>query len=334
MDIALNIAYLLFGLCLLVKGSDYFVDSASEIAKRFGISEMIIGLTLVAFATSLPEWVASLIAALRDPATLNGQNPTDLALGNVIGSNITNIGLVLGVCGLMVKDGLKAKGSFLQRDIPLMIILSSLSWFFSFKGAGVASWEGAILFVIFMAVLIHTVRNIAKSEDKSEDESDASDEDEDLSEASNLKLAGFTIGGLAALLVGSNLLVEGASAIAITAGISEAVVGITMVAFGTSVPELATSITAAKRGKHAMLLGGIIGSNTANLAVVLGTVAILVPVDVDPSLIEFQFPVMLGFAMALWVFMLSGKIFRWQSALLLTGYLAFTASLFFPQAGV
>ena len=332
MTIALNIAYLLLGLFLLVKGSDYFVDAASEIAKRFGISEMIIGLTLVAFATSLPEWVASLIAALRDPAALNGQNPTDLALGNVIGSNICNIGLVLGVCGLLVKEGLRAKSSFLQREIPLMIILSSLSWFFSFKGDGVASWEGAILFISFIVVLIRTVLGITKAE-QTEADSEEDSEEEDLSDASNAKLAGFTIGGLAALLGGSNLLVMGASAIAIAAGISEAIVGITMVAFGTSVPELATSITAVKRGKHSMLLGGIIGSNTANLAVVLGTVAILVPVEVDPGLIGFQFPVMLGFAMALWVFMLSGSIKRWQSGILLTSYLAFTASLFFPQLG-
>lgn len=330
--IALNIAYLLIGLFLLVKGADYFVDSASEIAKRFGISEMIIGLTLVAFATSLPEWVASLIAALRDPATLNGQNPTDLALGNVIGSNICNIGLVLGVCGLMVKDGIKAKASFLQREIPLMIILSGLSWFFSFKGSGVASWEGAILFVTFIVVLIRTVRDIAKTE-LVEADSEEDSEEEDLADASNLKLTGFTVGGLIALLAGSNLLVKGASEIAIAAGISEAIVGITMVAFGTSVPELATSITAVKRGKHSMLLGGIIGSNTANLAVVLGTVSILVPVEVDPELIGFQFPVMLGFAMALWIFMLSGKIVRWQASILLAGYLTFTASLFFPAIG-
>ena len=327
----MDILLLLLGLYLLVKGSDIFVDAASEIAKRIGVSEMLIGLTLVAFATSLPEWVASLLAALRDPETLQCAtetcSPTDLALGNVIGSNITNIGLVIGVCGLLVKEGITAKSSFLQRDIPLMIVLSSLSWFFSFKGNGVASWEGAILFIIFLAVLIHTVRNVLSEEQGSEEDS-SSEEASPLMDASTPKLVGMTLGGLLALLVGSNFLVDSASSIALSIGISESIVGITMVAFGTSVPELATSVTAAKRGKHAMLLGGVIGSNTANLAVVLGTVAILVPINVDPNIIDFQFPAMLGFAMALWIFMLSGRITRWQSALFLLGYFGFTASLF------
>ena len=337
----LDIIYLLIGLALLVKGSDIFVDAASEIAKRFGVSEMIIGLTLVAFATSLPEWAAGLIAALRDDPELlkalaiKGETTTDLALGNVIGSNITNIGLVLGVCGLIVKGGLKVKSDFLQREIPLLIILSCLTWFFSLKDDGLNSGEGTILFGIFIVVLFKTLKSISKEKiDETPNSEEDSDAEEAMADASNFKLTVFTIGGLVALLIGSTLLVEGASNIAISIGIKERIVGLTMVAFGTSVPELATSITAAKRGKHAMLLGGVLGSNAANLAVVLGTIAMLVPVNVDPSLIEFQFPVMLGFLFALWIFMLGGKITRWQSGLFLIGYLAFTASLFIPQFGV
>ena len=135
--------------------------------------------------------------------------------------------------------------------------------------------------------------------------------------------------GLVGLLIGSDCLVEGASEIAIAMGVSESVVGLTMVAFGTSVPELATSITAAKRGKHAMFLGGVIGSNSANLAIILGSVAFLVPVEVQPEFAIRQFPIMIAFIVALWVSMLSGRITRLQSAMLLSGYLVFTGMQFF-----
>ena len=340
MSFLLPLGMVIVGLALLSKGSDFFVDGASNIASKMGISEMIIGLTLVAFGTSLPEWIASIIATLRDPSEL--QCPpnltcyiTDLALGNVIGSNITNVGLGIGLVGLLLKDGIKVQASFLMKDVPLLIIISIFSWYFSMQGSQVSRIEGIILFVTFVAVLLHTVKDLfaeANPDESNENESNDGDrttqEQENSSESMGKNIA-ITIGGLLALLIGSQLLVDGASDMALQIGISEQIVGITMVAFGTSVPELATSIAAGRKGKHDMLLGGIIGSNTANLAVILGSVAFLVPVNVNDSTIQMQFPVMMGMSILLWVFMLNHHIHRWQAGMLLLAYLGFTVSLFF-----
>ena len=326
----LSIGLVLVGLVLLVKGSDFFIDGAAEIAKRIGISEMIIGLTLVAFGTSLPEWVSSIIATLRDPATLQCAegmvcNTTDLALGNVIGSNITNTGLVIGSVGLMLKDGIRVKSDFLTRDIPILIVLSIATWYFSLQDNLIGKIEGASIFLLFLLVMFRSLKSMSDNNEPSSEESiDESKEQQ----TPSWTLYAMTIGGLVGLLVGSDFLVEGASDIALAMGVSESVVGLTMVAFGTSVPELATSITAAKRGKHDMFLGGVIGSNSANLAIILGSVAFLVPIEVHPTFAIQQFPIMILFILGLWISMLGGRIHRWQSAVLLTGYLAFTGMQF------
>ena len=189
------------------------------------------------------------------------------------------------------------------------------------------------MFVLFLIVTSFTVaeaRNIASDEEESVDDLDSADSSESQvpSNVSSIRLTTGTLLGFVGLIVGSQFLVDGASGIAIGIGIPESTVGITMVAFGTSVPELATSIMAGKRNRFDMLLGGIIGSNIANTAVVLGTVALLVPVQVPQSMILFQFPVMLLFSLLLWVFMLDGEIQRWQSALLVGAYVCFSGYLF------
>jgi len=294
---------------------------------------MIIGLTLVAFGTSLPEWVSSIIATLRDPSTLQcieglPCNTTDLALGNVIGSNITNTGLVIGTVGLMLKEGISVKQDFLIRDIPLLIILAIGTWYFSLQDNLIGKWEGAGIFVLFLFVMIRSLQTLANQDSSDDEEGDDDDESSDMTEMATWKLYALTVAGLVGLLIGSDFLVDGASDIAIALGVSESVVGLTMVAFGTSVPELATSITAAKRGKHAMFLGGVIGSNSANLAIILGSVAFLVPIEVEPTFAMGQFPIMILFIFGLWVSMLGGQIKRWQSAILLVGYLVFTGMQF------
>ena len=328
---------LISGLIILVKGSEIFIDSASEIAKRIGISEMLIGLTLVAFGTSLPEWISSLIASFRDPNELPCVSAgadisctvTDLALGNVIGSNIANIGMVLGLVGVIIAKPIIARSQFLFRDIPMMLILAILSWYFAIVGNQINRLEGLLMFVLFLIVTFFTITEARNAENNENDSEESSEEPiEPPSDVSNGRLSVGTILGFVGLIAGSKLLVDGASGIAIGIGIPESTVGITMVAFGTSVPELATSIMAGKRERFDMLLGGIIGSNIANTAVVLGTVSLLVPVNVPQSMILFQFPVMLLFSILLWVFMLDGKIQRWQSVLLFVGYIWFSATLF------
>ena len=318
----------------MIKGSDFFIDGAAEIAKRVGISEMIIGLTLVAFGTSLPEWVSSIIATLRDPSTLQCAegmtcNTTDLALGNVIGSNITNTGMVLGFVGLTLKNGISVKEDFLVRDIPLLIILSIGTWYFSLQDNIIGKVEGVTIFILFLAVMFKSLKVLSESDGDGDDIDGEDEEDKDMAVLASWKLYTMTVGGLVALLLGSDFLVQGASELALAMGVSESVVGLTMVAFGTSVPELATSMTAAKRGKHAMFLGGVIGSNSANLAIILGSVAFLVPVEVHPEFAMRQFPIMIAFIVGLWVSMLNGRIDRLQSAMLLSGYLVFTGMQFF-----
>lgn len=330
----ISIGFVLAGLALLIKGSDFFIDGAAEIAKRVGISEMIIGLTLVAFGTSLPEWVSSIIATLRDPSTLQCAegmtcNTTDLALGNVIGSNITNTGMVLGFVGLTLKNGISVKEDFLVRDIPLLIILSIGTWYFSLQDNIIGKVEGATIFILFLAVMFKSLKVLSESDGDGDDIDGEDEEDKDMAVLASWKLYTMTVGGLVALLLGSDFLVQGASELALAMGVSESVVGLTMVAFGTSVPELATSMTAAKRGKHAMFLGGVIGSNSANLAIILGSVAFLVPVEVHPEFAMRQFPIMIAFIVGLWVSMLNGRIDRLQSAMLLSGYLVFTGMQFF-----
>jgi cation:H+ antiporter len=167
----LSVGLILLGLALLIKGSDFFIDGAAEIAKRIGISEMIIGLTLVAFGTSLPEWVSSLIATLRDPSSLQcieglACNTTDLALGNVIGSNITNTGLVIGSIGLMLKNGIEVKQDFLVRDIPLLILLSIGTWYFALQDNVIGKWEGAGIFIVFLVVMARSLQSLSNSEER------------------------------------------------------------------------------------------------------------------------------------------------------------------------
>ncbi len=336
-NLIVDILMLLSGLVILVKGSDIFIDAASEIAKRLGISEMIIGLTLVAFGTSLPEWISSLIAAFRDPSELPCSQEvsdvvcatTDLALGNVIGSNIANIGMVLGLVGIIIWKPIVARKQFLMRDIPLLIILAILSWYFALVGNQINRWEGLIMFSLFLFVTYFTFTEARASTVEEESEEESEEEDEHFADATSLRLSMWTLAGFVGLLVGSHFLVGGASNIAIGIGISESTVGITMVAFGTSVPELAASIAAARKERFDMLIGGIIGSNIANTAVVLGTVALLVPVAVPEEILLFQFPVMMLFSVLLWVFMLDEKIDRWQSVLLFAGYVGFSGFLFY-----
>jgi cation:H+ antiporter len=336
----INILMLIGGLIVLVKGSSLFIDAASEIAKRMGISEMIIGLTLVAFGTSLPEWISSLIAAFRDPSELPCANDstieicsaTDLALGNVIGSNIANIGMVLGIVGIVISGPILASKKFLMRDIPLLITLAIVSWYFALVGHQINRWEGLAMFLLFLIVTFFTFLETTKKESVPEMEpKDETIEDDEtkFSGSSVVLLAFWTSVGFACLILGSHFLVDGASGIALNIGIPESTVATTLVAFGTSVPELATSITAGKKGRFDMLLGGIIGSNIANTAVVLGTVAFLVPVAVQEEIILIHFPVMMLFSILLWIFMLDEKIKKWQSSLLVTGYVCFSGFLFY-----
>lgn len=251
-----NIAILLIGFILLIKGADYFVDGASGIADKFGIPQLVIGLTIVAFGTSAPEAAISISAALK--------GSTGIAVGNVIGSNIMNVLLILGITGcitplVVAKSTVKFEIPFTIGITAVMVVYGAIFHKIDFL-AGVILWA---LFIIFFIHLIRVSRN-----------SDAVEEEEG-EKHSLLMLIIFTLGGLVAIVYGSNFTVDGATEVAKFFGVDDRIIGLTVIAFGTSLPELITSVTAAKKGKADIAIGNIIGSNIFNILFVLGTTALI-----------------------------------------------------------
>ncbi|UCF07496.1 MAG: calcium/sodium antiporter [Thermoplasmata archaeon] len=348
MDMGLLTSALLFivGLGILIKGSDLFVSSAAYIAKHFGVSQLIIGLTLVSMGTSFPELGASMYAS----ATGNG----GIAIGNVVGSNIANIALVLGVC-LMLRQ-IKVKKKMLTRDGMIMISVSLLFTLFIFMGGEVNRWEGLILMGIFIAYLMFLYKQ-NKSEKKARainrviEESIEKDmrftddiakviiEDKNSNknqvrsqptkkEEKPISLVSETLKltiGCFGVVIGAMLLVDNAIFIAEKLGITQSVIGSTLVAFGTSVPELAVSIVAILKRYEQISIGNIIGSNIFNILLVIGASALVNPLVMESEdyviLMNTNIPIMLMVAAVLLLFMaVKQKLLRWEGAVFVTIY--------------
>lgn len=285
MDILLDIVLLLIGFVLLIKGADYFVEGSSAIAKKLKVPSIVVGLTIVAVGTSLPELAVSTFAAAK------GSNA--IALSNVIGSNIFNTLMVLGITALF--STINVKKSILRREIPFLLVITALLvfligdalWFgniigkiniFSFANGEatigeVGRIDGMLLLVLFVGFIAWTVKYAIKERDNMEDESDAEI-------ISNAKCALYIIGGAAAIVIGGDVVVDCAKSLAMAAGMSETLVGLTIVAMGTSLPELVTSAVAAKKGEADIAVGNVVGSNIANILLVLGLSAAISPVEV------------------------------------------------------
>lgn len=303
------------GLALLTVGSDKLVEGSSAIALKLGVSPLLIGITIVAFGTSAPELIVSINAAMSG----NG----GISVGNVVGSNIANIGLILGVASLITPMAVHV--NLIRRDIPLMVGISLVSGFFIF-GAEVSRLEGLFLFSGLIAFLYFSVR-WARSESPDtalvkELEAPAVE-----SHLSTPKAWGWTLLGLAMLAGGSEALVRGAVSIAETLGMSQTLIGLTIVAVGTSLPELATSITAAMKGESDIAVGNVVGSNIFNALGILGISAMMRPLPTASfSLIDLG--VMLGFTILMLPMAHNDRrILRWEGFLLLSGYLAYMAWL-------
>ncbi len=280
-----SILFVLIGFVLLVVGGEFLVRSSVALSFRLKLSKMVIGLTVVSFATSAPELLVSLQAALNGSA--------DLALSNVIGSNIANIGLVLGITALI--GPLAIDKDFYKFNWPVMILLSLVLYFFLYNDGVLTQLEGSILLGSLLIYLILLIRRARKHADAMIEEVDDA-----LEKVSNFKMILWLLIGGLALYFGSELLVEGAKDIASRMGVSEAVIGLTMVAVGTSVPELAASVIAALKQEKAISLGNLIGSNIFNIASVLGVTSLLQPIAVnDARLMEIDIFWMLGFALIL-----------------------------------
>jgi len=310
-EITLQIFLFLIGLILLYFGAEGLVRGASNLARALHIRPVIVGLTVVAFGTSAPELIVSLLAAVRRSEAL--------AVGNVVGSNIANIGLVLGIAALI--RPLRVERGLIRREVPMMLAASFLFYGFAWSGT-ISRTFGGILFAGLLVFLLYSALTAKESGVESQ-ESRVRTEDSGLKTQLLLLL-----GGLGGLLGGAQLMVGSAVYLARAIGVSEGIIGLTLVAGGTSLPELATSIVAALKREANLLVGNIIGSNLFNILAVAGLVSLVRPLPVEQGWLFFQFPAMLLFSLALLPIMWDHKISRWEGGLLLAAYLAFLARLF------
>ncbi len=299
-------------------GGDFLVKAASRLAVSFGVPALLVGLTVVAWATSAPELVVSMSAAI--------QGSSDIAIGNVVGSNIVNIGLIIGLSALIFP--IRVNWDLIVREMPIMIAVSVATFVLALDGV-ISAADGFLLFGGFLAYnlmqyAIVRYKRSHKSPDLAEIEELGEKEGQIKRSVEILRL----LAGLAALVVGAQLTVTGATGAARQIGVSELVIGLTLVAVGTSLPELAASFVAALRKQSDIAVGNVIGSNISNLLAILGLTAVVRPINVEQTLISLQFPIMLAFAVAMFLFGFNRIIGRVKGGLILAAYAGVIAITF------
>ena len=317
-EMLLSLLAVFSGFALLVYGADRFVHGAAALANNLGVSPLIIGLTVVGIGTSAPEILVSAMAALQG-------NPA-LGVGNAVGSNITNIALVLGTTAII--SPLMVRSETLRREYPLMFAVMLVAYFLIIDGV-LGFWDGIIL-VTGMFIVIGWM--ISMGLRKEHDPLEAEFESEIPKITTGIAII-WLILGMALLLGSSRMLVWGSVNIAHALGISDLVIGLTVVAIGTSLPELAASIVSALRREHDIAIGNVIGSNMFNLLAVLGLPGIIHPGPIDAEVITRDFPFMIGLSIALFImaygFRRQGRINRFEGGLLFTGYIAYMVTLYY-----
>ena len=321
----LSIIYLVVGLALILAGANFLTDGASAIARRMGISDLVVGLTVVAFGTSAPELAISLISAVS--------GSTELAVGNVVGSNIFNILIIIGITSLVMP--MKIERSIMANEIPLVILSSAVllvmanTPLLDGSAEAVISRSDGIVLLLFFAIFMRYTFAQAKKGPADDPMADAGRKPE----MAVWKSVVWVFGGLAALIFGGDRFVAGASDIAAAMGVSEAVIGLTIVAMGTSLPELATSITAAVKGKPGIALGNVIGSNIFNVFMVLGASATVAPLRLG-AIGNFDLLTLMGASLLFWLFgwfFRERTITRAEGAVLVVCYAAYTSLLIIGQ---
>ena len=339
-EIIIAILLVVIGFVLLVKGADWFVDGAAGLAAKLRIPQLVIGLTVVAFGTSAPELATSVISA--------SQGDVGIAIGNVLGSNITNILLILGLSAVFCV--LPVQKDSLMIDLPVLIGSSALIVLFGALDNEIGRIEGIVMAVLLVAYTVFLIWNALRQRDKNEGGKVALNDHEVVGEPSEEEpqkgfngwyekmkahtwfLAVATVVGLGIVIGGAMLAVEGATAIATKAGVSQNVIGLTVVAVGTSLPELITSVMAARQGETDIAVGNIVGSNIFNVLMVTGISATIMPLPFAPDENSFLADglIALGAALLLAVFAyLPGrKIKRWGGVLFLLGFVAYYIYLF------
>lgn len=318
-----NILFLIIGLVLILVGANALTDGSSSIAKRWGVSDLVIGLTVVAFGTSAPELVISIMAAIK--------GSSELAVGNVVGSNIFNILVIIGVTALV--RPLNVERNILTVEIPLVILSSivllaigNAPLLDGTTDSIVNRVDGIILLLFFVIFMKHTFASAKLPAVPGVPEPP---ETEKIKEMPQPKAWLWVAGGLAGLIYGGDCFVKGASGIASSLGVSEAIIGLTIVAAGTSLPELATSITAAVKGKTGIAIGNVIGSNLFNIFFVLGTTATIRPLAFG-SIGNFDLITLVVASLLFWIFGWFFKertITRWEGVILTMCYIAYVAVL-------
>ncbi len=269
MEILLQVVLLVVGFVMLIKGADWFVDGAAGIADRFGIPQLVIGLTIVAFGTSAPEAAVSITAALNDSA--------GLAVGNILGSNILNIFIILGLTAVITP--VAVQNSTFKYEIPFVIVITVILGMLGYFGGNLNLVDGIILWALFILFFIYLIRMAKKGQGTAEEKTD--DDDKSPEKKNIFFLIFLTIIGLVLIVWGSDVTVDSATAIAQFFGMDERFIGLTIVALGTSLPELVTSVIAAKKGNADIAIGNIVGSNIFNILFVLGTTALITTVPYE-----------------------------------------------------
>lgn len=322
----LTLILFILGLGILIAGAELLVRGASRLAVGFGISPLIVGLTVVAFGTSAPEMAVSVGSALGGQA--------DLAVGNVVGSNIANVLLILGASAVI--GALTVAQQLVRLDVPLMIAVSCLLYVMGLNGK-IGRLEGILLFAGIVAYTVFAIRQSRRESAPvtAEYEQEFGNGGR-LSPRQALTNVGLVVVGLGMLVVGADWLVDGAVSLARALGFSELVIGLTIVAVGTSLPEVATSLVASVRGERDIAVGNVVGSNIFNILAVLGLASIVAPggVAVSPAALHFDIPFMIAVAAAcLPVFFVDYRVSRWEGALFLAYYVAYTLYLVLGASG-
>ncbi len=308
MEVLLQLTLLVVGFVMLIKGADWFVDGVSGIAEKFGIPQLVIGLTIVAMGTSAPEAAVSITAAIKGNA--------GITIGNILGSNIMNVFVILGITSVIT--AIAVQNSTIRIELPFMIGISIILLACGMTGNTITRVEGILLwgfFLVYLGYLFQAAKQGITEQP----------EEEKQEPIGKLILTGVI--GMILIIVGSDVTVDAATALATIFGMSERFIGLTIVAFGTSLPELVTSVIAARKGKADIAVGNIVGSNIFNILFVVGTTALIVPVPFSSEfLIDGIITILAG--ILLWVCVWKKKLLtRWGGCLMLVGYLVYFSYL-------
>ena len=310
----LNVLFILVGIVLVLWGADRLTDGAVAVAEKMKMPQIVIGLTIVAMGTSMPEFCVSLVSALK--------GTTDLAVGNIVGSNIFNTLLIVGVSAWVAP--MTILKSTVRKDIPFALFASVILLIMCLDG-NISRLDAGILFVLFLVFMYVTLKGAKTKDDDATAKTDPI-EDKKKPMAAWLSIV-WIIVGLACLIGGSNLFVEGATKVAEHIGVSEAVIGLTIVAGGTSLPELATSVVSARKGNSGIAIGNVLGSNVFNILAILGVTGVITPMHLQ-GITMLDLSMMVVSTLLVWLFSFTKyKIARWEGIVLTTVFIGYMVVL-------